>query len=355
MTESIFTTQTPASVGNTESTYTLGTVFKSDVDGQILGIRYYSGGAGTTTNTVALYQYDSETTGTLLGSKDGSATVGVGWESITFDTPIDIVADQLYVAAWHTYNYGVTANFFDAAGVTNGHLTAVRNLGTANGKFRDAAALGYPDNNFQGACYFVDVIFAPATGAIDLVVANAAQAQSASNVSLVQTANLTVQNAAQTQQVDTVTLGASSSSLIVANAQQPQTAESPTLTQVHILAVQNARQEQHAGTVAFTTVDGRRLELQALLEDLLGSRNVYFQPPANVKMQYPAIVYSRDAADTQFAGNRPYRRTKRYQVTVIDRNPDSPVPDKVAELPMCAFERFFTADNLNHDVFGLYF
>lgn len=100
---------------------------------------------------------------------------------------------------------------------------------------------------------------------------------------------------------------------------------------------------------------GLRLNLQSLLEDLLGTRNVYFQPPNNVQMQYPCIVYTRDNADTKFAGNLPYRYTKRYQVTIIDRDPDSPIHDKVAALPMCIFDRSFAANNLNHDVFSLYF
>ncbi len=100
---------------------------------------------------------------------------------------------------------------------------------------------------------------------------------------------------------------------------------------------------------------GPRLDLQTLLEVILGSSNVYFQPPANVQMQYPCIVYKRDDAVTEFSGNKPYRYTKRYQVTVIDRDPDSVIPDRVASLPMCLFNRFFTADNLNHDVFNLYF
>lgn len=98
-----------------------------------------------------------------------------------------------------------------------------------------------------------------------------------------------------------------------------------------------------------------RLELQTLLENLIGNRNVYFQPPANVMMTYPCIVYRRDFAESEFADNSPYRSTKRYQVTVIDRNPDSVIPDKVAVLPMCSFNRFFTADNLNHDVFNIFF
>jgi hypothetical protein len=98
-----------------------------------------------------------------------------------------------------------------------------------------------------------------------------------------------------------------------------------------------------------------RQELQTLLVSILGSNNVYFQPPPNVNMVYPCIVYSRDRYDSIFANNTPYRHVKRYSVTVIDRNPDSTIPDKIASLPMCSHNRFFTANNLNHDVFTLFF
>ena len=101
---------------------------------------------------------------------------------------------------------------------------------------------------------------------------------------------------------------------------------------------------------------GRRLELQSLLESLLpAGKRAYFQPPTNVQMQYPCIVYSRDNRDTDYADNVPYKHKKRYSVTVIDWDPDSDIPDKVAELPMSSFSRHFTADNLNHDVYTLYF
>lgn len=99
----------------------------------------------------------------------------------------------------------------------------------------------------------------------------------------------------------------------------------------------------------------QRLDLHALLVSILGSNNVYFQPPPNVQMVYPCIVYRRDDIDTDFADNVPYSKRKRYQVTVIDRDPDSETPDKVLDLPTCIFDRFYTADNLNHDVFKLYF
>lgn len=100
---------------------------------------------------------------------------------------------------------------------------------------------------------------------------------------------------------------------------------------------------------------GQRLQLQSLFEELLGSRNVYFQPPANVSLKYPCIIYARDAADTKFSDNSPYSFTKRYQVTIIDQDPDSQIPNNIAKLPMTNFSRFFVVDDLNHDIYNLYF
>lgn len=100
---------------------------------------------------------------------------------------------------------------------------------------------------------------------------------------------------------------------------------------------------------------GQRLSLHQNLKSLLGSDNVYFQPPATVKLNYPCIVYRRSDIDTSFADDNPYITNKRYQVTVIDSNPDSTIPDKVGELPTCIFDRHFTADNLNHDIYNLYY
>lgn len=98
-----------------------------------------------------------------------------------------------------------------------------------------------------------------------------------------------------------------------------------------------------------------RLDLHELLCSVLGTRNVYFQPPESIKMQYPCIVYKRSSINTRFADDELYMRKKRYTVTVIDKNPDSEIPDKVASIPMCTFDRHFTSDNLNHDVFSIYY
>lgn len=96
-----------------------------------------------------------------------------------------------------------------------------------------------------------------------------------------------------------------------------------------------------------------RLQLQSLLETI--TEHVYFQPPVNIQMQYPCIVYVRDNSISEFADNQLYIHTKRYQVTVIDRNPDSDLPDTVERFPLCSLTRSFAADNLNHYVFNLYF
>ena len=99
----------------------------------------------------------------------------------------------------------------------------------------------------------------------------------------------------------------------------------------------------------------RRYELQAVLEGILGSGNVYFQPPENLKMRYDCIVYERSEIETVHADNAPYRLLDHYQVTVIYKNPDSYLPHRLAMLPMCTHDRHFTADNLNHDIFNLYY
>lgn len=100
---------------------------------------------------------------------------------------------------------------------------------------------------------------------------------------------------------------------------------------------------------------GLRTDLQVLLEELLETPRVYFQPPASMRMEYPCIVYQLDDIRTEFAGNNPYIYTKRYQVSFIDTNPDNPVRDKLIWLPSSVFDRYYVANNLHHSVFTLYF
>ena len=99
----------------------------------------------------------------------------------------------------------------------------------------------------------------------------------------------------------------------------------------------------------------RRIELHNLLKELLGSDEVYFQKPENRKMNYPAIIYSPSRPRIIHADNIKYFKKKAYSVIVIDRDPDSEISEKISELEHCAWERSYSADNLNHFVYTLYF
>ena len=98
-----------------------------------------------------------------------------------------------------------------------------------------------------------------------------------------------------------------------------------------------------------------REELQLILEDILGSEEVYFQPPASVRMKYPAIVYSLETITDFDANDRPYIHNKAYQVTVIDKDPDSIIAEVISDLQFCAFERSYASNNLNHFVFRVFY
>lgn len=98
-----------------------------------------------------------------------------------------------------------------------------------------------------------------------------------------------------------------------------------------------------------------RLDLQSLLEELLESRNVYYQPPESVKMQYPAIRYSKKSIQSAYANNSKYLMRDCYELIVISRKPDNPVIKRLLALPYCSYDRPYIADNLYHDVLTIYY
>lgn len=100
---------------------------------------------------------------------------------------------------------------------------------------------------------------------------------------------------------------------------------------------------------------GTREELQSKLETLLGSKNVYYQPPESLKINYPAIIYSKNNITKTHADNTGYRMNTRYDITVVDRRPDNPVIQKLLTMPYCSYDRHYISDNLNHDSLTLYF
>jgi hypothetical protein len=160
--DNIFTTELPALVNQQDSTYTLGTTFSVLADGFILGTRVYVGAVPTSPSPKGLlYLATSRSTGDLLAQKDFGTLVAGQWNEILFDDPVEVVTGQDYVTAWGpTNNYSATGGFFDSTDVINGNVQALRSLfDRPNGKFHVGTSFTFPDETFNGGCYFVDTIF----------------------------------------------------------------------------------------------------------------------------------------------------------------------------------------------------
>ena len=105
----------------------------------------------------------------------------------------------------------------------------------------------------------------------------------------------------------------------------------------------------------------KRLELDEILCGIIditepdGDTHVYFDPPMTLKMKYPAIRYTRTQIDNVYANNIAYMHRTPYELIVIDKNPDSEYVSKLLALPYCRHTRHYKAENLNHDVFTIYY
>jgi hypothetical protein len=98
-----------------------------------------------------------------------------------------------------------------------------------------------------------------------------------------------------------------------------------------------------------------RADLQTRLCEVLGSKNVYYQPPENFKLSYPCIVYESNKKDINYANDRVYTRTNSYTLTLIYKTADYELVDKILdEFVLIRHDRTFKSDNLYHDVYNLY-
>ena len=136
-----------------------GVKFRSDVNGQITGIRFYKAPANTGTHTGHLWASD----GTLLGSLTFSNETASGWQQASFATPISIVANTTYVASYHTNagHYSVDDFYFGRSGTDMGPLHALRSgVDGPNGVFIYGAT-AFPTQSFESENTWVDVVLGP--------------------------------------------------------------------------------------------------------------------------------------------------------------------------------------------------
>lgn len=106
--------------------------------------------------------------------------------------------------------------------------------------------------------------------------------------------------------------------------------------------------------MSIKTLSDKRIDFHNTLVAIQSDLRVYYQPPATVKMEYPAIVYSRRDIGNSYADDNVYSQGMTYEVIVIDKDPDSVIVEKVSKLPKCRFERSYVYDNLYHTVFTIF-
>lgn len=98
-----------------------------------------------------------------------------------------------------------------------------------------------------------------------------------------------------------------------------------------------------------------RESLNDELKNILGNDNVYFQPPESIKLKYPCIIYSLKDMDITNANNRKYLRNRKYELMLIDKDPDSVYVDKILNFNYCRLGNIYTTDSLNHFIFELFY
>ena len=97
-------------------------------------------------------------------------------------------------------------------------------------------------------------------------------------------------------------------------------------------------------------------ELEKLNRDKsLGLKKIYYQPPSNIKLDYPCLIYSDLPKTIRYANNHSYIDYDHYQVTIISKNP-SDLYKKVLvnSLPFTKDSNTFINDNLYHYIFDCY-
>jgi hypothetical protein len=97
-----------------------------------------------------------------------------------------------------------------------------------------------------------------------------------------------------------------------------------------------------------------RIDLHNLLLTI-GGPNVYYQVPSTLTMKYPAIRYSINSIDNEHADDSVYCQSMSYSITVMSKEADSDIVDKISKLPKCRFDRRYVIDNIYHTIFNIYY
>ncbi|MDQ0322201.1 hypothetical protein QO002_004407 [Pararhizobium capsulatum DSM 1112] len=131
----------------------LGVRFQSTTSGSVEAIRFFKGFYNTGEHKVSLWKTD----GSLLATGISTGEPISGWQTVKFNSPIQIAAGTTYVASYHTNGYySATDQYFNSA-YTNGSLK----VDQGGGVYAYGSSTVFPGNSFNGTNYWVDVVFNP--------------------------------------------------------------------------------------------------------------------------------------------------------------------------------------------------
>lgn len=95
-------------------------------------------------------------------------------------------------------------------------------------------------------------------------------------------------------------------------------------------------------------------DLLDLLKKAVDHNRVYFQPPENLKIGYPAVIFHLSKIKLDHADDVPYKGAREYSVTLISKEPEPEALDELLKIPYTTLDTTYTADGMNHFVFTTY-
>jgi hypothetical protein len=151
-TYSFFTDQNPPTKSeNDDNPVELGIQFKSSVDGYLVGLKFFKTSGNTGIHTGELYF----SSGVRIASEQFTNESAMGWQTLTFKTPILITAGTNYVASYLAPNGNYPSGGDNAfpKSVTTGPITATK------GVYKYSNIPAFPNHTYMKSNYWVDIIF----------------------------------------------------------------------------------------------------------------------------------------------------------------------------------------------------
>lgn len=104
-----------------------------------------------------------------------------------------------------------------------------------------------------------------------------------------------------------------------------------------------------------------RKPLDDVLRDIMSDwchddeTRTYFEPPSDTDLNYPCVIYHQSADRDRFADNIIYKSEDRYDLIVVDEDPDSKLYKEFKKLLFCSLDRIYTSEGLKHWALTLHF